>query len=59
MKINVQFHKMTSYSCTNEMFSHTSFECDSTRHPRQIFPTSLIGEVTYEIAKDDWDETEI
>ena len=34
-------------------------ECDSARCPRRIFPASLIGEVTYEIAKDDWDKTEI
>ena len=30
-------------------------ECDSTRRPPRIFPTSLMGDVTSEIAEDDWE----
>ena len=30
-------------------------ECDSTRRPRRIFPTCLIGDVTSEIAENDWE----
>ena len=30
-------------------------ERDSARRPRRIFPTSLTGDVTSEIAEDDWE----
>ena len=51
--------------CTQASSRYPSYQrrlgtkCNSARHLRRIFPTSLIGEVTYKITEDDWDETEI